>query len=150
MKRLIILLLLIVFVNSHLFAQDDEPPYGGMYMGFKVGLPYLVGLDLGYVMADEERFRGYFNMSAQTIVVFSSFNYGAGYFIGKKGIALGLRLNHFAHVDLGLFTDSDTITGTLLTPEVSWFKNVGKRKNTIISLQLSGAGLNFSLGGLLF
>ena len=143
----------ILLLNNIAISQTDDSDSSlgsdeGLYLGLKVGLPYLVGLDMGYLIAHQNRVRAYVNASAQSIILFNSANIGAGYFIGKKGFSLGLRYSKYAHILESSISDDES--GSLIAPEIAWFKAVGKSKNTIISFQLGAAGLNFSLGGRIF
>ena len=149
MKPIILITTVLLFLmNANCHAQQDEAVHslGGdnaLYLGVKIGLPYLLGVDAGYLIADEKRVKVYLNGSIQSIIIFSSVNLGAGYFIGRKGFSLGLRYSRYAHIEE---TFSNVETGSLVMPELGWFKAVGRSKNTIISLQLGTAGLNFSAG----
>lgn len=148
---LVIFLMLVLSINGmcqNNNSADSLQVNDGFYLGLKVGLPYLVGLDMGYLFADDDRLRVYLNASAQTIVLFNSANIGAGYFLGRKGLTIGVRYNRYAHIVESSISDEDS--GSLLGPELGWFKTVGKSKKTVVSFQLGTAGLNFSIGALIF
>ncbi|MGB3465418.1 MAG: hypothetical protein WBA74_09110 [Cyclobacteriaceae bacterium] len=152
-KFLQIVFLLMVLHGGKALCQTSDSTMAnglneGLYIGLKVGLPYLIGVDMGYLIADRKRVRVYLNASVQTIILFNSANIGGGYFLGKKGFSLGLRFNNYAHIVSSSISDEDS--GKLLGPELAWFGAVGKSKTTIISFQLGTAGLNFSLGARVF
>lgn len=144
-------LLLLMQFNSRAQQTRIDDALGSedtFYLGLKAGVPYLAGLDAGYLIADQKRVKFYVNFSLQTIILLNSANVGAGYFLGRKGFSIGLRYSAYAHIlDSAI---SEASNGTIISPELGWYKAVGKSKNTIISFQLGAAGLNFSIGARIF
>ncbi len=116
--------------------QQEEPVTKSIdhnfYLGAKVGLVFLIGLELEYILQTKEVNRFYLAASVQTSVIVNSANVGGGIFLGKTGLAVGCRYHHL----LWLESEKDSNVEPGYGPEVIWTKTVGTKY--VINLHAGG------------
>lgn len=122
--------------NSGVNTNEEKPIAKkiehNFYLGAKVGLVFLIGLELEYILQTKNVNRFYLAASVQTSVIFNSANAGGGIFLGKTGLALGVRYHHL----LWLESEKDSNVEPGYGPEVIWTKTVGTKY--IINLHAGG------------
>lgn len=122
--------------NNHL--TNDEAPNEikktnhNFYLGAKVGLVYVFGLELEYIIQTNEINRFYLATAVQSSLIVNSFNAGGGFFLGKTGIGLGCRYHHL----LWFENEKESKIQPGYGPEVIWNKTIGTKY--IINLHAGG------------
>ena len=102
------------------------------YLGAKVGLVYVFGLEMEYILQTKEINRFYLATAVQTSLIVNSFNAGGGFFLGKTGIGLGCRYHHL----LWFENEKESKIQPGYGPEVIWNKTIGTKY--IINLHAGG------------
>lgn len=102
------------------------------YLGAKVGLAYVLGLELEYIVQTNEINRFYLATAVQTSLIVNSFNAGGGFFLGKTGIGLGCRYHHLLWFD----SEKESKIQPGYGPEIIWNKTIGTKY--IINLHAGG------------
>ncbi len=102
------------------------------YFGAKVGVIYLVGLELNYILETHEVNRFYLALAVQTSLVVNSANAGGGIFLGKTGLGLGCRYHHLLWFD----AEPEHKIQPGYGPEIIYNKTIGTRY--IINLHAGG------------
>ncbi len=102
------------------------------YLGAKVGLVYVLGIELDYIVQTDDINRFYLAAAVQSSVVVNSINAGGGFFLGKTGIGLGCRYHHL----LWFESEKDSKIQPGYGPEVIWNKTIGTKY--IINLHAGG------------
>ena len=151
MRRFIVLVALILFLLvpfSHSFAscpslknnqltssenpEDIKKTNHNFYLRAKVGLVYVFGVELEYIIQTREINRFYLATSIQSSIIVNSFNAGGGFFLGKSGIGLGCRYHHL----LWFESEKGSKIQPGYGPEVIWNKTIGTKY--IINLHAGG------------
>lgn len=102
------------------------------YAGAKVGVVYLLGVELNYIMETHEVSRFYLALAVQTSLVVNSANAGGGIFLGKTGLGLGCRYHHLLWFD----AEPESKIQPGYGPEIIYNKTIGTRY--IINLHAGG------------
>ena len=112
--------------------EDIKKTNHNFYLGAKVGLVYVFGVELEYIIQTREINRFYLATSIQSSIIVNSFNAGGGFFLGKSGIGLGCRYHHL----LWFESEKDSKIQPGYGPEVIWNKTIGTKY--IINLHAGG------------
>jgi len=102
------------------------------YLGGKLGLIYLFGIEMNYILQSHEINRVYVAAAIQTSLVVNSINAGGGLFLGKTGIGVGCRYHHL----LWFESEKDSKIQPGYGPEVVWNRTIGTKY--IINLHAGG------------
>ena len=137
-----VMLLLLLFIGCWPAAAQDRPTVESelsakkvnhnFYLGGKLGLIYVFGIEMNYILQSRDINRFYFAAAAQTSFVVNSINAGGGIFVGKKGIGIGCRYHHL----LWFESEKDSKVQPGVGPEVVWNKTIGTKY--IINLHAGG------------
>ena len=147
-KVLLALFLFLLIPTIHGFASGPSPKSSQLttiesqeeikktnhnfYLGAKVGLVYVFGLEMEYILQTKEINRFYLATAVQTSLIVNSFNAGGGFFLGKTGIGLGCRYHHL----LWFENEKESKIQPGYGPEVIWNKTIGTKY--IINLHAGG------------
>ncbi len=110
----------------------DKKINHNFYLGAKLGVVFLIGVELEYILQTKEVNRFYLAASVQSSVIFNSANAGGGIFLGKTGLAVGCRYHHL----LWLESEKESNIEPGYGPEVIWTKTVGTKY--VINLHAGG------------
>ena len=113
-------------------VDESKKMNHNFYLGAKVGLIYLIGIELDYIIQTNEINRIYFATSIQTSLIVNSFNAGGGFFLGKSGVGLGCRYHHL----LWFESEAESKIQPGYGPEVVYNKTIGTKY--IINLHAGG------------
>jgi len=102
------------------------------YLGGKLGLIYVFGIEMEYIIQSKEINRVYFATAIQTSLVVNSINAGGGFFLGKTGVGIGCRYHHL----LWFESEKDSKIQPGYGPEVVWNRTIGTKY--IINLHAGG------------
>ena len=121
-------------INSSKSQEDAEikRTNHNFYLGAKVGLVYVIGIELEYIIQSNEINRIYLATSVQTSLIVNSINAGGGFFLGKTGVGLGCRYHHL----LWFESENDSKIQPGYGPEVIWNKTIGTQY--VINLHAGG------------
>ena len=103
-----------------------------LFLGAKVGVVYVFGIELDYIIQTKGINRVYLATSVQSSVIINSLNIGGGFFLGKTGVGLGCRYHHL----LWFESEKDSRVQPGYGPEVIWNKTIGTKY--IINLHAGG------------
>ena len=105
-KAAIIFCMLIFLLSTAIYGQNDasdslttkikakKHTQHKLYAGAKLGLVYILGLEMNYILETKEINRLYLAVAIQSSVVVNSANAGGGVFLGRTGIGVGCRYHH--------------------------------------------------------
>ena len=93
------------------------------YLGAKVGLVFVLGIELEYIFQTQEISRIYLAAAFQSSLIISSANAGGGFFLGKTGIGLGCRYHHM----LWFESEKESKIQPGYGPEVVYNKTIGTK-----------------------
>jgi hypothetical protein len=102
------------------------------YVGAKVGLVFLLGLEMNYIMQTHGTNRFYLAVAAQSSLIINSANAGGGIFLGKTGIGVGCRYHHL----LWFESEKESKIQPGYGPEIIYNKTIGTKY--IINLHAGG------------
>ncbi len=111
---------------------DDKTVYHNFYLGGKLGLAFIFGIELNYIIQSREVNRTYFAAAIQSSLIVSSANVGGGVFLGKTGIGIGCRYHHL----LWFESEKDSKIQPGYGPEVVWNGRIGSKY--LINLHAGG------------
>lgn len=141
-KTAIVIALAIFLAYSKTVAQNEPPPVKvensikkvnhNFYLGGKLGLIFVFGIELNYIIQTHEINRVYFAAAIQSSLIINSANVGGGFFLGKTGVGLGCRYHHL----LWFESEKDSKIQPGYGPEVVWNKTIGTKY--IINLHAGG------------
>ena len=120
--------------NENLEKRISDPKNidHNLYLGAKLGLIYIFGIETNYILQSNEINRIYMAAAIQTSLVVNSVNVGGGFFLGKTGIGLGCRYHHL----LWFESEKDSKIQPGYGPEIVWNRTVGTKY--IINLHAGG------------
>lgn len=137
-----IVTLVIVLSYSNTIAQDDPTSVTieqsnkkvnhNFFLGGKLGLIFVFGIEMDYIIQTHEINRVYFAAAIQSSLIINSANIGGGFFLGKTGVGLGCRYHHLLWFDI----EKDSKIQPGYGPEVVWNKTIGTKY--IINLHAGG------------
>ena len=120
-------------------AQETEPEQEtikktehNLYLGGKLGLIYIFGVEMNYIIRTREINRIYLAAAIQTSLVVNSANAGGGVFLGRTGIGIGCRYHHL----LWFESESESKIQPGYGPELVWNRTIGTKY--IINLHAGG------------
>ena len=131
-KRISIIVLMLIVPFFHVLAQNSaletnsEKIHSGknnIYLGAKVGLVYLFGVELEYIYKTKDINRFYLAAAIQSSVIINSANAGGGFFLGNTGIGLGCRYHHL----LWFESEKESKIQPGYGPEVVYNKTIGTK-----------------------
>ncbi|MCG8308619.1 MAG: hypothetical protein MI975_14600 [Cytophagales bacterium] len=147
-RHLSIFTILAVFIIASLvtynsgFAQENTTSNEGIsdvgnvshnfYIGGKLGLIYIFGIETNYILKSNDINRVYLAAAIQTSLVVNSINAGGGFFLGKTGVGVGCRYHHL----LWFESEKDSKIQPGYGPEVVWNRTIGTKY--IINLHAGG------------
>ena len=102
------------------------------YLGAKLGLVYIFGIELNYIIQSHEINRFYMAAAVQSSLIVNSFNAGGGFFLGKTGIGVGCRYHHL----LWFESEKESKIQPGYGPEVVWNRTIGTKY--IVNLHAGG------------
>ena len=102
------------------------------YLGAKVGLVYILGIETSYIYQTQNVSRIYFAAAIQSSFIVNSANIGGGVFLGRTGVGLGCRYHHL----LWFESEKDSKIQPGYGPEVVYNKTIGTKY--IINLHAGG------------
>jgi hypothetical protein len=102
------------------------------YLGAKVGLVYILGIETNYILQTREINRLYLAAAVQSSFIVNSINAGGGIFLGKTGVGLGCRYHHL----LWFESEKDSKIQPGYGPELVYNKTIGTKY--IINLHAGG------------
>jgi len=127
---------------SELIAQADQLSINeensissvkhNFYLGGKLGLIYVFGIEMNYIIQTHKINRVYFAAAIQSSIVINSANVGGGVFLGKSGIGLGCRYHHL----LWFESEKESKIQPGYGPEIVWNRTIGTKY--IINLHAGG------------
>lgn len=103
-----------------------------IYVGAKVGLVYLLGIEMEYILQTKNVNRLYAAAALQSSFIVNSANIGGGVFLGKTGIGLGCRYHHL----LWFESEKESKIQPGYGPEIVYNKTIGTKY--IINLHAGG------------
>lgn len=112
--------------------KDSKITNHNFYLGAKLGLVYVFGIEMEYIIQTNEINRMYLATSVQSSLIVNSFNAGGGFFLGKTGIGLGCRYHHL----LWFESEKESKIQPGYGPEVIWNKTIGTKY--IVNLHAGG------------
>lgn len=112
--------------------EIEKPVNHNFFLGGKLGLIYLFGIETNYILQTKGINRIYLAAAIQTSLVVNSANAGGGFFLGKTGIGLGCRYHHL----LWFESEKDSKIQPGYGPEVVWNRTIGTKY--IINLHAGG------------
>lgn len=113
-------------------GKDSKKANHNFYLGAKVGLVYVFGIELEYIIQTNEINRMYLATSVQSSLIINSFNAGGGFFLGKTGVGMGCRYHHL----LWFESEKESKIQPGYGPEVIWNKTIGTKY--IVNLHAGG------------
>ena len=123
-------------------AQDDSSSNNekqsikkvnhNFFLGGKLGVVFIFGIELDYIIQTKGINRVYLATSVQSSLIINSANIGGGFFLGKTGVGLGCRYHHL----LWFESEKDSRIQPGYGPEVIWNKTIGTKY--IINLHAGG------------
>ena len=134
-------LLLIISISTCLAFESDPvnkekdteaKSNHNFYLGAKVGLVYILGVETNYIFQTQDINRFYMAAAIQTSFIVNSVNAGGGVFLGRSGIGLGCRYHHL----LWFESESDSKIQPGYGPEIVYNKTIGTKY--IINLHAGG------------
>jgi hypothetical protein len=140
-SKLTVLVWLLFFGLKPCLAQNgplsepeisDKQVSHNFYLGGKLGLVYVFGIEANYIIQSQNVNRVYFAAAVQTSFVVNSINAGGGFFVGKKGLGIGCRYHHL----LWFESERDSKIQPGYGPEVVYSKTIGTKY--IINLHAGG------------
>ena len=138
----IFLFLILPFFQS--IAQNSQPEtfseksekihsnHNNVYLGAKLGLVFVFGLELEYIFQTKNINRFYLAAAVQSSVIINSANAGGGFFLGRSGIGVGCRYHHL----LWFENEKESTIQPGFGPEVVYNKTIGTKY--IINLHAGG------------
>lgn len=113
-------------------VDESKKTNHNFYLGAKVGLVFVFGIELDYILQTKGINRMYLATAVQSSLIINSFNAGGGFFLGKTGVGLGCRYHHL----LWFESEKDSKIQPGYGPEVIWNKTIGTRY--IVNLHAGG------------
>lgn len=113
-------------------ANQNSNTKHNFYLGAKVGLVYIFGIETNYILQTNEINRLYFAAAVQSSFIVNSINAGGGIFLGKTGVGLGCRYHHL----LWFESEKDSKIQPGYGPELVYNKTIGTKY--IINLHAGG------------
>jgi hypothetical protein len=121
-------------INGECSSITSDPPDESMegaggqtrhniYVGAKVGLVYLLGIEMDYILQTRGVNRLYAAAALQSSFIVNSANIGGGVFLGKTGIGIGCRYHHL----LWFESEKDSKIQPGYGPEVIYNKTIGTK-----------------------
>lgn len=137
-----VIIVISIFSSAKSYCQNSALPEvenevskkidHNFYLGGKLGLIYVFGIEMEYIIQSNEINRVYFAAAIQTSLVVNSINAGGGFFLGKTGIGIGCRYHHL----LWFESEKDSKIQPGYGPEVVWNRTIGTKY--IINLHAGG------------
>jgi hypothetical protein len=118
--------------NGSLANREQKSTKGKLYAGAKVGLVYILGLEMSYVLETQNTSRLYLAAALQSSFIINSANAGGGVFLGRSGVAVGCRYHHL----LWFESENDSKIQPGYGPEVIYNKTIGTKY--IVNLHAGG------------
>ena len=139
-KKISLAVIILALFTASSFAQNeateipasDKITKHNFYLGGKLGLIYVFGIETNYILQTNGMNRLYLAGAIQTSFVVNSINAGGGFFLGKTGVGIGCRYHHL----LWFESEKDSKIQPGYGPEVVWNKTIGTKY--IINLHAGG------------
>ena len=135
MRQSIMISLFMIVPILHCLAQDQiensipqneensQSRSNNFYLGAKVGVIFLLGVELDYVFKTKDISRFYMAVAVQSSVIINSANAGGGVFLGNSGLGLGCRYHHL----LWFESEKESTIQPGVGPEVIYNKSIGTK-----------------------
>ena len=111
---------------------NDQEVHHNFYLGAKLGLVYIFGIELDYIIQSKDINRFYMAAAVQSSLIVNSINAGGGFFLGRTGVGLGCRYHHL----LWFESEKDSKIQPGYGPEIVWNGRIGTKY--IINLHAGG------------
>ncbi len=118
--------------KSKSLVNEDHSTKHNFYLGAKVGLVYIFGIETNYILQTREINRIYLAAAIQSSFIVNSINAGGGIFLGRTGVGLGCRYHHL----LWFESEKDSKIQPGYGPELVYNKTIGTKY--IINLHAGG------------
>ena len=102
------------------------------YLGAKLGLIYVFGIEANYILQTRDINRMYLAAAIQSSFIVNSINAGGGVFLGRTGVGVGCRYHHL----LWFESEKDSKIQPGYGPELVYNKTIGTKY--IINLHAGG------------
>jgi hypothetical protein len=112
--------------------KQEKTVRNNFYVGAKVGLVYVLGIEINYILQTHEVNRLYLAAAIQSSFIVNSANAGGGFFLGKSGLGVGCRYHHL----LWFESEKDSKIQPGYGPELVYNKTIGTKY--IINLHAGG------------
>lgn len=113
-------------------SKQEKTVRNNFYVGAKVGLVYVLGIEMNYILQTHEVNRLYLAAAIQSSFIVNSANAGGGFFLGKSGLGVGCRYHHL----LWFESEKDSKIQPGYGPELVYNKTIGTKY--IINLHAGG------------
>ncbi len=100
-------------------VSDSICREGRTQLGVRIGLPYLIGLDVSYIHFLNHSKNYYLGGGAQSSLFVNNFNFGGGTFLGNTDFAVGLRA--YSIYVITILGTADPYWLYNAGPELNWF-----------------------------
>ena len=104
-------------------SRFEKTTQHNFYAGAKLGLIYLLGLEMNYILQTKDVNRLYLAAAIQSSLIVNSANIGGGVFLGKTGVGIGCRYHHL----LWFESEKDSKIQPGVGPEVVYTFNAGTK-----------------------
>jgi hypothetical protein len=108
--------------NSETIKQE-KTVRNNFYIGAKVGLVYVLGIEMNYILQTHEVNRLYLAAAIQSSFIVNSANAGGGFFLGNSGLGVGCRYHHL----LWFESEKDSKIQPGYGPELVYNKTIGTK-----------------------
>jgi len=102
------------------------------YLGAKVGLVFILGIEANYILQTNNVNRLYLATAIQSSFIINSVNAGGGFFLGRTGIGIGCRYHHL----LWFESEKESKIQPGYGPELVYNKTIGTKY--IVNLHVGG------------
>ena len=113
-------------------SKEDRTVKNNFYVGAKVGLVYILGIEMNYIIQTKEVNRLYLAAAIQSSFIVNSANAGGGFFLGRSGLGIGCRYHHL----LWFESEKESKIQPGYGPELVYNKTIGTKY--IINLHAGG------------
>lgn len=118
--------------NNSETDYQEQTVKNNFYVGAKVGLVYVLGIEINYILQTHEVNRLYLAAAIQSSFIVNSANAGGGVFLGRSGLGVGCRYHHL----LWFESEKDSKIQPGYGPELVYNKTIGTKY--IINLHAGG------------
>jgi hypothetical protein len=103
--------------------DQEKTVRSNLYVGAKVGLVYVLGIEMNYILQTHEVDRLYLAAAIQSSFIVNSANVGGGFFLGRTGVGVGCRYHHL----LWFESEKESKIQPGYGPELIYNKTIGTK-----------------------